>query len=136
MTATRYHSFIFSLQQLLLDRNTMARQATTKKMVDRTRSSPPSVAATRVSTRVAARNASKTIHEASPAGRAENRAKRKDPPKAAKAVPKGAKKTKQAAPVRPPRPAVANLNDSAIDTPPVAVVEAPAVVEKKKQSNF
>lgn len=116
----------------------MARQATTKKRVDRNRSSPPAPAATRASARQAARNASKSIHDDSPIGRAENRAKRKDPPKQAKDVPKGTKKTKQAAPARPPRPVVANLNDSAIDTPPVAVVEAPAVVEKKnnRTSNY
>ena len=135
MTAAWLLSLFFDQSLLLLDQNTMRRQATTKKKVDRTRKSPPAAVATRASNRVAARNASKSIHEDSPVGRAENRSKRKEAPKAVKAATNAAKKTKQAAPGRPPRPAVADLNESAMDTPPVAVVEAPVPVEKKKATN-
>ena len=46
----------------------------TNKRIIKTRSKPPTAAATRASARQAARNASKSIHEESPVGRAEKRA--------------------------------------------------------------
>ena len=122
----------------------MAPGRTTRKRLERKRQSPPQQPATRVSVRQAARKASKTIHEDSPVGRAENRDKRKDAPNevtVTSQLKRGRKVTTIATNTAPtPQPPVAAapkpLARPVFATPTaVAVSTNTSVAEKKKENN-
>ena len=126
----------------------MRTRGATGKRVERKRSTPPAVEATRVSVRNAARKASKSIHQDSPAGRAENRERKKTTEKAV-TVTTTKKRGKQVTTIatntaptpQPPVPAFAAAarkipQAPAFSTPPpVSISTNTSVAEKKKENN-
>ena len=126
----------------------MRTRGATGKRVERKRSTPPAVEATRVSVRNAARKASKSIHQDSPAGRAKNRERKKSSEKTVSVTTK-TKRGKQVTTIatntaptpQPPVPAVAAAAQKPAQAPvfstppPVAISTNTSVAEKKKENN-
>ena len=117
----------------------MAPGKTTRKRLERKRRSPPQLQATRVSTRQAARKATKSIHEDSPVGRAANRDRRKETPKDVTVTTQTKRgktvttiATNTAPSKQPPAAVVAAAAPATLKTPPAAVSTTTTITEKPK----